>query len=277
MKKTISIFLIILLLYGFKIYADSYSFEGITYISHIEDTYLFDNGIFHHYEHFIDENDKDVIVNFTAKYKIMNKNAYTIAEILDESDIYSIYIFSADNKHMILYDCKEHNTIFLTARTSRIDESWIWPINDSTATSCLSEKLKSGSYVTYDIKNLENQNITECWVEGKDGYGINEKISFNINGSRNLYVINGFFSPDNPQLFEYNSRVKTVQINCYDSKGCFLDSFFHEFKDMGNMQLIKFDKRYKKIEFVIKDVYPGLKYTDTAISGLFIDGLDIYN
>ena len=62
-----------------------------------------------------------------------------------------------------------------------------------------------------------------------------------------------------------------------DSKGCFLDSFFHEFKDMGNMQLIKFDKRYKKIEFVIKDVYPGLKYTDTAISGLFIDGLDIYN
>ena len=43
------------------------------------------------------------------------------------------------------------------------------------------------------------------------------------------------------------------------------------------MQLIKFDKRYKKIEFVIKDVYPGLKYTDTAISGLFIDGLDIYN
>ena len=42
------------------------------------------------------------------------------------------------------------------------------------------------------------------------------------------------------------------------------------------MQLIEFTERYDSFDFIIEDVYPGKKYNDTAISGIFVDALDCY-
>ena len=78
-------------------------------------------------------------------------------------------------------------------------------------------------------------------------------------------------------MFKEYGRVKTFQIDCRDEKNNLIDSFERTMQDSGKMQLIHFEKRYSKIDLIIKDTYPGNKNNEVAITGIFIDGLDIYN
>ena len=76
-------------------------------------------------------------------------------------------------------------------------------------------------------------------------------------------------------LFYDNNRIKTLKINCYKNDKL-VSTQFRELKDTGEMQLIEFTERYESFDFIIEDVYPGKKYNDTAISGIFVDALDCY-
>jgi len=250
MTKKNLLFHIMTFLSLFALNASDYCFEGITFINAIESIFLFDNGIFYHYEHYIDDNENDIIINTKEKYELIEDNDYLLARINNNQRVYDIYIFSADAMHMVLYNCCNKEQILLTKKTSRIDESWIWPISNFSNTACF---------------------------EGKYGNGIGEKISCDISGSRKLYIINGYFSGDEPQMFKEYGRVKTFQIDCRDEKNNLIDSFERTMQDSGKMQLIHFEKRYSKIDLIIKDTYPGNKNNEVAITGIFIDGLDIYN
>lgn len=50
----------------------------------------------------------------------------------------------------------------------------------------------------------------------------------------------------------------------------------YQCNNTGEMQLLEFSQRYDSFDFIIKSVYYGKKYNDTAITGIFIDALDCY-
>jgi len=116
------------------------------------------------------------------------------------------------------------------------------------------------------------------FIEGVEGFGIGESVSFtNVgDGSRRIYIINGFFSPEKSSLFYDNARVKRLLIHCFDRDKNLVNVEERELNDTGEMQVLEFSERYKSFQFIIKEVYPGRKYEDTAITGIFCDALDLY-
>jgi hypothetical protein len=74
-------------------------------------------------------------------------------------------------------------------------------------------------------------------------------------------------------LYLANSRVKSFLIRGYDKDGELIYEFIKELEDTPNLQLISLPIKQTIIELVITDVYPGTIYQDTAISGIFHDGL----
>ena len=271
MKK----FFIVFVLFSsiiFSIYAEKYPFEEITYVKNIEEFYCIKKGIFEKEEY------ADTLEPKVTSYpcEIKKEGGYLIANKKTKDSTEKIYIFNSDRKHIIMYNSNSGETIVATELQGAIDEPWIYNAVDITASSYLTETL-NGKQVSYKPENLKMQNLDKAWVEGVEGYGKGEKISFtNVgrNGSRRLYIINGFFSPEKPSLFYDNNRIKTLKINCYDREKNLVETKFIELKDTGEMQLIEFKERYKYFDFIIEDVYPGKKYDDTAITGIFIDGLD---
>lgn len=266
------IFFIYLLL-GFRLIASELFFEGIKY-TYLSDTcYCFNNGNFEEMKC-----DEDGIWNTTSSpYTIIKEGAYLVAKINKGTFFDKFYIFCADKKHLIIYDTNKDMIIDMTEKTGHRDEAWILSGLEYESTSYLSETLR-GKNIDYIPENLAIHKLTSSWVEGVEGFGRGEKISFKnrpLNGSRRIYVINGFFSPEKPSLFYDNNRVKTLNINCYKD-GALIKSEYRELKDTGEMQVLEFSERYTSFDFIIEDVYPGKKYNDTALTGIFVDALDVY-
>ena len=42
------------------------------------------------------------------------------------------------------------------------------------------------------------------------------------------------------------------------------------------MQLLEFSERYTSFDFIVEEVYKGKRFDDTAITGIFVDALDLY-
>lgn len=270
--KKILIFFTILASIVFPLTAESYPFEGVTYVENILTFHCFKKDVYEikYYP--------DGIECITTSYPcvIKKEGAYLIANIQNNDKTEKLYIFNADQKHILIYNSSTEKIIDATRLKGSIDEPWIYAGGDIKSSSFLTETL-NGKKVSYPPENIEVENLTKAWVEGVEGYGKGESISFsNVGGegSRRLYIINGFFSPEKPSLFYDNNRVKTLKINCYDKNKKLVSTQYRELKDTGEMQLIEFTERYKYFDFIIEDVYPGKKYNDTAITGIFIDVLD---
>ncbi len=256
----------------FPITAETYPFKDVTYLEILDTLFCFKEGVFETY--FFNENYEWVTTSYSCEIK--KEGAYLVANIQDKEKKQKLYIFNADKKHMVMYNATTGERITATEKKGIMDEPWIYSVFDITASSYLTETL-NGKEVSYVAKNLNITNLSKSWVEGVEGFGKGEKISFTnvgAKGSRRLYIINGFFSPEKPSLFYDNNRVKTLKINCYDKNKKLVTTEFRELKDTGEMQLIEFSERYDFFDFIIEDVYPGKKYNDTAITGIFVDGLD---
>ena len=272
MKKIIFLLILIFLNFSFA-FSEEYIFEGKKYINYIELYYQFNDGFF---ECYLYDDDIQDYKKTAYPCEIKKEGPYLVANIKMDNSINKIYIFSADENHMIMYDSNNKDTILTTLLIGHRDESWIYSINNARASSYLSEELK-GSIVEYKPKNLEINDLSLSWVEGVNGFGKGEFISFNNveKGSRKIYIINGFFYPENPQLFYDNNRIKTLKINCYKN-GILEKTEYRTLQDTGEMQFLEFSERYTSFDFIIEDVYQGKRFDDTAITGIFIDALDLY-
>lgn len=83
-----------------------------------------------------------------------------------------------------------------------------------------------------------------------------------------IVFVNGFVYPDKDYLYEQNSRAKRVRIS-YDKT-----SFEAELQDTGNFQVVHLPaaidpKAKNNIKLEILDYYPGTKYSDIVISGVY--------
>jgi hypothetical protein len=160
--------------------------------------------------------------------------------------------------------------------------------------------------IKYLPKNVCDDDPTTAWVEGNEDYGIGEFIEFknwitDANGEIN--ILNGYQA--SKASWENNSRVKKFKISINDTDVCIL-----ELGDVMGAQTLKLPPNILKmlkgeskvvhssievpegapfiddgkgnlqydlpftgsLRFTILEVFPGLKWKDTAISGIFCCG-----
>jgi hypothetical protein len=199
----------------------------------------------------------------------------------------NIYIICNDKKYLVLYyesiiciliDCANNDTFFGLNKNSKYVYSYEdprrppfigirdgWPIKTS---SYLTETIAGKEVVYNGIPNYFLE-LTRPWVEGKEGHGIGEWIEINMASPIDEIVfLNGYIDPNRPDLYSANSRAKEIQISVDD------ESWTYTIMDTANPQILKLPRLVTgNIRFTIKDVYPGTKYTDTCIAGIYFLGV----
>jgi hypothetical protein len=115
-----------------------------------------------------------------------------------------------------------------------------------------------------------------AWVEGKDGYGEGEFVVFRFDFSEkseispDSFIFNGFLVMNgyckNENAWNVNSRVKTLKLY-YNAEPIFII----ELHDVIYLQSFYFPgrrwvKHNDSLRVEILAVYPGTKYSDTAVS-----------
>ena len=167
-------------------------------------------------------------------------------------------------------------------------ESWIEyialynsGIKDIIASSFLTENSKLGKIVyspDYLLTKIYYQyndepyyigydSLTPPWVEGKEDYGIGEYLDIEFKWpSDELQILNGFVDFTRMDLYEKNSRVKTVLIESENPKF----SKEYQLEDLVKYTVINLPQKTDKIRITIKDVYPGTKYKDTCLSSILV-------
>lgn len=114
--------------------------------------------------------------------------------------------------------------------------------------------------VTYD-------SLTPPWVEGKNDYGIGEYLDIEFKWPADeMQILNGFVDFTRMDLYEKNSRVKTVLIESENPKF----SKEYQLEDIVRYTLITLPQKTQKIRMTIKEVYPGTKYKDTCLSSILV-------
>ena len=146
-----------------------------------------------------------------------------------------------------------------------IAESITEPINmEGVSVSCSSSLPEPQFNVYHTAENLIDGNIGTAWVEGVDGNGIGQYITFlfkNKGMISNISIYNGYQKTDD--IYSKNSRAKAITINFGDGSS---NKFLLE--DMQGEQILNLDQPVEtdSLTLVIESVYPGYKYEDTAIS-----------
>ncbi len=144
-------------------------------------------------------------------------------------------------------------------------------VDKAESSSCLAPSGK----LQYNATNACDWNLATAWVEGSEKQGIGERITLKLSAGANvhtLYIYNGY--QKNMATFRNNARVKQMKLYINGQATSILN-----LKDQTGMQEFKIphikssDKENIKFEFEILSVYPGDKYTDTAISEINFDGV----
>lgn len=126
--------------------------------------------------------------------------------------------------------------------------------------------------VDYRVENICDDDPTTAWMEGKadDGLGEFFEIDWLPIETGNIFILNGNQASKN--IWENNNRVKKMKVS-FDG----VDLFFLELGDVMGVQEFTFPPQYLnyvngdylRIRFTILEVYPGLKFKNTGISGIF--------
>jgi hypothetical protein len=133
---------------------------------------------------------------------------------------------------------------------------------------CASSMLAPQFGNSYGVQNLFSPQPDTAWVEGKAGQGNGEWVSVEFDAERLVKAVvvrNGY--QKNDDIYAKNSRVRRLRL--VFSQG---ESLTFTLQDHAGPQTITLDHPINAhwIEFVIDDVYPGSRYSDTAISKLYV-------
>jgi hypothetical protein len=139
----------------------------------------------------------------------------------------------------------------------------------SSFTICASSILPPDHGNTYGLYNLLDGNDATAWVEGSGGQGVGEFLVLEFNAPQSisgLTIRNGYHKSND--LYSKNSRVK--EIHLIFSTGDELDTTL---RDTPSEQHVALNRpvQAKWVQLIIRSVYPGWKYTDTAINELRVD------
>ena len=148
-------------------------------------------------------------------------------------------------------------------------------VESVTASSSLSNK--------YSAENAHDFSITTAWVEGVDGNGVGEWLTYSFSGTcpriTHIAILNGYTKT--AATWKNNGRVKTMRMY-YDNKP-YAILHLKDTRDLQsfNVGLLGYFENPDApelwtLKFEILDVYPGEKYHDTAITELYFDGVQVH-
>lgn len=134
---------------------------------------------------------------------------------------------------------------------------------------CASSVLAPEFGNSYRVQNLFGGDPSLAWVEGKPGYGVGETITVEFDGPRKIRAVridNGY--QKSSDIYYKNTRVKSVRLTF--STG---EHFDFPLRDAFGTQMLTLPRPVDAswMQLLIQDIYPGSKYTDTAISKLYVD------
>ncbi|MCU1376964.1 MAG: hypothetical protein JWO68_4250, partial [Actinomycetia bacterium] len=107
-----------------------------------------------------------------------------------------------------------------------------------------------------------------AWIEGKVGDGAGERITIEFDSHRlvkALVIHNGY--QKSPDIYQKNGRVR--RLRAVFSPG---DSMSFTLQDRQGAQTLTLDRPVRAywVQLIIDDVYPGSRYTDTALSKVLV-------
>lgn len=130
---------------------------------------------------------------------------------------------------------------------------------------------------TYEPDNISDGILETAWIENNPDYGIGEfvEVFFEVPGLLNkLSIFNGYNEITDSGINRYrdNSRTKTFQIELYNQGGI-VQTITWRLIDSRERQELNFIEPVvvDKIKFIIKEVYTGTLFKDTAISEILIN------
>ena len=133
-----------------------------------------------------------------------------------------------------------------------------------TAKYCASSALAPQYGFNYIPTNIIDNDLTTAWVEGVRGNGEGEWISVEYSTRRRISrieILNGYHK--NEVLFRKNGRLQTVEIHLSDGL-----KRQYDLEDRGGLQKLDLGGAHdiSWAQLIIRSVYTGTKYEDTAIS-----------
>lgn len=143
-----------------------------------------------------------------------------------------------------------------------------------------SSSLKPSNGKSYEAYNAQDLRLDTAWVEGVKGDGENEYLEYFFKNESprvtQAIILNGYVKT--PELWAANNRVKELDL--------YINGEFYarlQLKDVQAEQIFELpilgrreDGKDLILKFVIKSVYPGTKYNDTAITEIYFQGMDVY-
>lgn len=145
------------------------------------------------------------------------------------------------------------------------------------ATSCLQPQGQN----TYDAGNAHDFDHETAWVEGAEGNGIGQCLTYSFAGScprvTAVKILNGYCK--SKTTWRNNNRVKRLKMYYNGQPYAILqlrDTRDLQVFEVGTLGYHDNTKPSWTLKFEILDVYPGDKYHDTAISELYFDGIDVH-
>jgi len=126
----------------------------------------------------------------------------------------------------------------------------------------------------YDRAGGQHNAYAIPWVESVEGEGIGQWIQVELfEPKRRFYILNGFVDPYKPSLYKMNSRVKEAQlIGVAVDKTVIVRDI--AFEDFVYFKTVVFDRPVVSMKLVIKSVYKGSRWQDTAISSILLSSYE---
>lgn len=186
------------------------------------------------------------------------------------------------------FDVVDEEPFFIYSEIGRhygyTDDYWggcsVWcAVSNYEITAEASSTLAPQGQYSYEAANVISGDRNNVWVEGADGYGIDEFIEITRScevgdaeygvAFKELCIVNGYART--PETWAANSRVKELK---FSFNGEYVDSLRLEdiiepqYFDLTPYGLHADSGAESVWRFAIVSVYPGDKYEDTAITGI---------
>lgn len=143
-------------------------------------------------------------------------------------------------------------------------------VKNVTASSQLKEETIGNITHNYSPSKVIDNDLSTCWCEGKDDYGVDEELTIELDNTYSLNEItlwNGLCTSED--LYRKNSRVRRIVLTFSDG-----NSFEYECKDGwdNRKNVIVLSEKIETSFITIKiiDIYEGEKYKDTCISEISV-------
>lgn len=170
-----------------------------------------------------------------------------------------------DSQSGVIILCEWNTSIESNTPTPHLSNYQSHIINVSSS-SCLEDQTYGDKTYVYTAEKSFDMDMSTCWCEGLDGYGIGESITVSFDDIyeiSKLSIWNGLCTSED--LYDKNSRLHNFTVVLSDGS-----RYDFECSDGWNNRnnTFSFDNNAKtsSLTIIIQSVYEGKKYKDTCIS-----------